>query len=82
MAIITSLLGRIPTDAEIKSKKKRIQNIINANSGIKGAVDQAVGARRPKTEKQLETARIKAIQKMMKTNTDISNMIAAAVTKR
>jgi len=82
MTIITQLLGRKATPAEVASRKKKVQDIINANLDIKRAVDQAVGARRPKTEKQLEIARIKAIEKAMKNNSSISDLITKALKRK
>ena len=82
MVMITQLLGRTSTLAEIESRKKRVQAIINANSDIKRAVDELVGRKRPKTAKALETARIRAIQQVMRRNLNFAKLIANAVTGR
>jgi hypothetical protein len=59
--------GKLST-AAIARKRKRIQAVINSNSAIKSAVDELVGAARPKSKKALLDARVKAIAAMMRKN--------------
>ena len=82
MSIIGQLLGRTPTPAEIDSKKKKVQALISKNSDIKRAVDELVGRKRAKTEKALETARIRAIQLVMRRNPNFATLIDDAVKGR
>ena len=43
MALITQILGRAPTPAEIVAKQKNIQVVINANEACKRAINELVG---------------------------------------
>jgi hypothetical protein len=61
------LRGKLSKTA-IATKKKKIQAVINSNKTIKSAVDELVGAARPKNKKALLDARVKAIAAIMKKN--------------
>ena len=69
MALIAQLLGREVTDPKtIEAKKRKVQAVINENLDIRSTINEAVGAKRPRTEKGLDNARIRAIQAAIRKN--------------
>jgi hypothetical protein len=78
MALIHQLAGGKVSKAAITRKRKKIQAIINANAAIKGAVDQLVGAARPKSQQALTAARIAGIASVMKKNLAFARAITDA----
>jgi len=79
MALIKQLVRGALDEAAIEKKKKKIQAVIDANPVFKRAVDEKVGAKRPRTEKALEKARVMAIQQVMQKNLSFANLVADAV---
>ena len=80
MALIRQLVRRELGVAAIKRKRRKIQAVINANPTFKRAVDERVGARRPTSQQQLETARIAAIRAVMRENLRFARLVADAAT--
>ena len=68
MALIKQLVRRELDPAAIDKKKKKIQAVINANPAFRSAIDERVGAKRPKSEEALEKARIMGIRAVMRKN--------------
>jgi hypothetical protein len=80
MSLIAQLSGRAVTDPRIiEAKKKKIQTVINANLDIRRTINEGVGAKRPRTERGLESARIKAIQAAIKKNLTFAKAVREAV---
>jgi hypothetical protein len=78
MSLIKQLVRRELDEAAIARKKKKIQAVINASPTIKKAVDERVGAKRPKSEEDLEKARISAIRQIMRTKLSFAKQVADA----
>lgn len=75
MGLIKQLVTGTLSKAEVAKRTKKIQAVINANPARKSAVDQLVGAARPTSKKALESARIKAIVQVMRTNLKFAKAI-------
>jgi Na+-translocating ferredoxin:NAD+ oxidoreductase RnfG subunit len=78
MALIKQLVRREIDEAAIEKKRKKIQAVIDANRAFKRAVDESVGAKRPKSEEAFEKARITGIRALMKKNLKFAKLIADA----
>jgi hypothetical protein len=78
MALIKQLVRRELEEAAIEKKKKKIQAVINANPAFKRAVDERVGAKRPRSEEGLEEARIMGIRATMRKNLRFAKLVADA----
>jgi hypothetical protein len=78
MPIIHQLVAGRPSRAAIARKRKKIQAVINSNRTIKSAVDELVGAARPKNKKALLDARVKAIAAIMKKNLTFARAVTDA----
>jgi aspartate oxidase len=78
MPLIRQLVKGRPSKAAIARKKKKIQAVINSNKTIKSAIDELVGAARPKNEKALLNARVKAIAAIMRTNLTFAKAVDEA----
>jgi hypothetical protein len=78
MPTIHQLVQGKLSKAAIASKKKKIQAVINSNSAIKSAIDELVGAARPKNKKALLDARVKAIAAIMRKNLTFAKAVDEA----
>jgi hypothetical protein len=78
MSLIKQLVRRELDEAAIERKKKKIQAVINVSPAIKRAVDERVGAKRPRSEEDLEKARITAIRQIMRKNLSFAKRVADA----
>ena len=81
MALITAILGRVPTPAEIAAKKLNIQAVINANDACRSAINELVGAARPDSAAALDKARIDAITAVMGKNVSFAEDVDIAAKK-
>jgi hypothetical protein len=79
MSLIAQFAGRVNDPKVIEAKKKKIQDVINGDLDIRRTINEAVGAKRPRTEKGLENARIKAIQTAIRKNLTFAKAIREAV---
>jgi hypothetical protein len=68
MALITQVLGRVPTPAEIDAKKRNIRAVIDTHKACARAINELVGAAKPDSPSALEKARIDAIVAVMGEN--------------